>query len=157
LKATTLCAATCSATEVMSNADLVRAAYDCEFNRDRPGSLDAAILAFLAPLDPQVVFESDAGEPNPRVIRGQDGVREALECAPETWDAFRYEVSDVEELDPGRVMAWGRIHARPRASAERIELRFANIWTLRGGKAIRIQAYGDRATALAALESRGAA
>jgi ketosteroid isomerase-like protein len=149
--------ALCPATEVKNNADVIRAAYACEFDRTRAGSLDAAVLAFLSPLDSHVVFEPDASEPTARAIRGQDGVREALESAPKAWDAYRYEVSDVEELDPAHVLVWGRIYARPRASAQDVELRFANVWTLRDGKAIRIQAYCDRAKALAALRARDAA
>jgi ketosteroid isomerase-like protein len=133
------------------NAHIVRGAYACEFDRRRPESL-CLPAPFLSCLDPQIRFEPDAHEPTARVIRGQDRVRRMLESAQEMWDAYRYELSQVEDLDEDRVLVCGTVHARPRGNGTSLALPFANIWTLRDGKAVRIASYDDRAGALAALD-----
>jgi ketosteroid isomerase-like protein len=132
------------------NANIVRDAFDCEFDRRRPESLRLPV-PFLSCLDPQIRFEPDTHEPTARVIRGQEGVKRMLESAQEMWDAYRYELSLVEDLDEERVLVCGTVHARPRGNGTSLALPFANVWTLRDGKAVRIASYDDRAGALAAL------
>jgi ketosteroid isomerase-like protein len=134
------------------NADIVRQAYGCAFDRSDPESLRLPLVALVSRLDPQIRFEPDAHEPTARVIRGQDRVRRMLESAQEMWDAYRYELSQVEDLDGERVLVWGTVHARPRGNGTSLALPFANVWTLRDGKAVRIASYDDRAGALAALD-----
>jgi ketosteroid isomerase-like protein len=134
------------------NAEIVRQAYGCEFDRRRPESLRPPLVAFLSRLDPQIRFEPDSHEPTAQVIRGREGVREVLESALEEWEACRYELSQVKDLDDQRVFVCGTVHARARGSGAGVALPFANVWTLRAGKAVRIEAYGDGAEALAALE-----
>jgi ketosteroid isomerase-like protein len=133
------------------NADIVRQAYGCEFDRRDPKSLHLPLAALLSRLDPQIRFEPDAHEPTARVVRGQDGVRRMLESAQEMWDAYRYELSQIEDLDEERVLVCGTVHARPRGNGTHLALPFANVWTLRDGKAVRIESYDDRAEALAML------
>jgi hypothetical protein len=108
------------------------------------------MVALVSRLDPQICFEPDAHEPTSRVIRGQDGVKRMLESAQEMWDAYRYELSQIEDLDEERVLVCGTVHARPRGNGANLALPFTNVWTLRGGKAVRIEAY-DRAEALSKL------
>lgn len=108
-------------------------------------------LAFVSCLDPQVVFEPDRSEPGAKPVRGRDRVAGLLESAREAWESCRFELDDVRELDEERVLVCGTVRARARGTGAPLELSFANLWTLREGKAVRIAAFGDRAEALGAL------
>ena len=46
-----------------------------------------------------------------------------------------------------------RLTASGRGSGIDVESRYAHLWTLRGGKGVRVDAYYDRESALAALRA----
>jgi ketosteroid isomerase-like protein len=118
-----------------SNVEIVRRAYEA-WNR---GDFDAAAEV----LDPQIEWQMPSNIPDAGTYRGPDEDRRRLEEFLEAWDEFTV---DVEELiDEGdRVIA--RIRYGGLGSGSGIEVRGASadthVWTLRDGRAIRLEMRG---------------
>jgi uncharacterized protein len=127
--------------------ELLRRAYTIQFDRLSPGSVRAAIQAFVDLLGPEVEFEPLEDEPGERAVRGREAVMRLLEEASEDWDACRYEAHECIHLGEDRVMVTGRVIARGRDGGAEVDLPFAHVWTLRDGLASRIEAYADAAQA----------
>ena len=85
------------------------------------------------------------------VVRGRDAydawLRQEL---LEVWDEFRGENLEFTELPGNRVLLLGELVARGRASGVQTRTRFAQVAELRDGLVVRLTAYPDHASALAA-------
>jgi ketosteroid isomerase-like protein len=133
------------------NEEIVRIAYVFGFDRRQPQTLIAGRVALLSRLDPEVEFTPDASDPTATMTKGPGGIAQLLEGAARLWESWRYDISELEEIQPGRVLAAGRVIARRRGHRATLDLPFANVWTLRDRRVIRIEAYPDRAAAVGAL------
>jgi ketosteroid isomerase-like protein len=82
--------------------------------------------------------------------RGHHGVRSYMAQVYEAFEEYRPEVEDL--LDRGdKVITLAIEHGRGRGSGARVEARrTAHVWTMRAGKAIRLDLFLDRAKALEA-------
>jgi uncharacterized protein len=108
------------------------------------GDVDAA----LRNLDPEVeVVTSGAFLDRGAVYRGHQGVREFLGMLDDAFDEFSYEVLELKELDDDRVLALLRVTARGKGSGLEVGRDAAHLWTLRGDKALRLEAFADHASA----------
>jgi ketosteroid isomerase-like protein len=133
--------------------ELVRRIYDVEHDWSTPEREAAAVTAFLELLDPAIVYIAEAGQPSSVAYRGMAEIRRLLEAGGREWQCCRYRLEEAREVSGDRVLATGRVIARTRSSASRVNLAFAHVWTVRGGRAIRLEAYDDLADALTALRS----
>ena len=70
-----------------------------------------------------------------------------LDDGDEAFDDFTVELLDVDELD-GHVVASMRQRGRGKASGAEVDHRFTHVWTLRDGRAIRMQSFADRDDAI---------
>jgi ketosteroid isomerase-like protein len=84
------------------------------------------------------------------VYRGHEGVREFLEMVNESFDGLLYEPLELIELDDGRVLSLVRVTGRGRGSGVEVEMDAGHVWTLRGDKAVRLEAFADPESARAA-------
>jgi ketosteroid isomerase-like protein len=132
------------------NIELVRSAYAIGLDWTDPESGRPTVDALLDLLDPKVVFVSDAGQPGRIAYAGTGEFRHLLEQSSEEWERCRYEIGELVAADEERVLATGRVVARKRCGT-RVEVPFANVWTVRGGRAVRIESYADRGAALEAI------
>ena len=66
------------------------------------------------------------------------------------WDDFRLTVEGFSDADD-RVVVPFRVHARGRGSGVEVERRWAHIWTMRDGKAVRFEVTLDPEQALKAV------
>lgn len=107
--------------------------------------------ASLALVDDGVVFEEPPEQPAPRVARGRDEVARMMGEFEAAWDEHRSELEEVRALDGERVLALSVEHFRGRDGIK-IDQPSGTIFTIRGGKIVRMQSFWDRATALAASE-----
>jgi ketosteroid isomerase-like protein len=84
------------------------------------------------------------------VYRGHEGLRRYMAQVYEAFDDYRPEVEDF--LTSGdKVITLAIEHGRGRGSGARVEARqTAHVWTMRAGKAIRLDLYLDRERALEA-------
>ena len=105
-------------------------------------------------LDPNVVIDLSRSDFNPDVYRGHGGVRRWVENVDEVWDRFEAKIEEV--IDGGdRVVTAVRISGRRRGSGVEVEMRVFHVWTLRGGKVMRLTGgYRERTEALEAAGLR---
>jgi uncharacterized protein len=133
------------------NLQLVRRAYEA-FNR---GDFDRAAEL----LAPDVEWQTPPNLPEPGVWRGPDEVKQRMGELLEVFDEFQVKVIELIDADD-RVVALVRYKGRGSATGLAVEGAGvdAQIWTLRGGKAVQIETYSGTTAALEAvgLKNRGA-
>ena len=127
--------------------EIVRRAYE-KFSQQGPG--EELIHAYFAP---DIVFDvSPTGIPGLGTYRGYEGV---LSFFDDWFGAFPFEEweQEVEEIiDCGRdrVLALACQRGRGSRSGASAELEFAQLYTLRDGKFVRVDTYVDHSDALEA-------
>jgi uncharacterized protein len=123
------------------NVALVAACYDA-FNRGAWDEVEAAG-------DPAITLEEPAELPAPERPSGRDAVLRYLRSFETVWTDAVWETDEL--LDAGdKVLAEVRFRAIGRKSGVPVEMRWVHVWTVRQGRAYRIQAFLDRANALEA-------
>jgi ketosteroid isomerase-like protein len=91
---------------------------------------------------------------NPATYQGHDGIRQFYSEVQEVWERYVWEPEEM--LDEGDVVvALLRTEGRGRGSGVEIDRKTAMIWTLRGGKALRLRFYREPKSALEAVRLRG--
>ena len=112
------------------------------------GDLDG----MLAHMHPDFEWRPLEASPVARVYRGREQVRRYVEDWLSTFESLRLELEEPEEVGD-RVVVVVRGHGRGRASGVQLETRFCQVWTVRGGRALRMEEYATREEGLAALRS----
>ncbi len=121
------------------NVELVERIYEC-WLRGEPG---------YEHFDPDISMVESAALPGAASAHGIDAVRRYIESFAKHWDDIRFEPQ--EYLDAGdRVVVLARLVGRGKSSGVAVERTWAYVWTLRDGKALRMEGYADRAEAMAA-------
>ena len=124
------------------NVELVRNAME-RFRLDRREELIELIdPEFETTTPPSLSVEPDT-------YRGPDGVRRWWDAWEGTIDALRFELN--EAIDAGdRVVAVTRMVARSRTTGIEFEQAVTMVWTIRDGRAARLDAYPTREEGLRA-------
>jgi ketosteroid isomerase-like protein len=123
------------------NVELVRRGYDA-FAR---GDVDAV----LADLDQEIEVLSWPGIAGEDSYHGHAGFLAYAAGWLESWDEYR--LSPEEIIDAGdRVVVIYRAVGRGRGSGIEVETQLGHLWTIRDGKAVRLDIYRTRAEALEA-------
>jgi ketosteroid isomerase-like protein len=123
------------------NIALARRGYDAFSRGDING-----VLAFL---DPDVEVLDSPELPDHRVWRGHEGVLGNFRNIQSVVEG--YEVAPEEFIDAGdKLVVTVRVSGRGAGSGIRIEDRLLHVWTIRNGKAVRLENYRDRTQALTA-------
>jgi ketosteroid isomerase-like protein len=108
------------------------------------------VEGMLARMDPDFEWRPLEDSPVSRDVRGHEQVRRYVEDWLGTFDDLRLEIAGLSAVgDQVIVEVHGR--GRGRASGVALHNRFCQVWTLRGGKAVRMDEYGTRDQGLAAL------
>lgn len=132
----------------MSQADMqtLRDAYAAVSR----GDWDAA-MRFA---DPDLELKTADRVVNPGIYRGPAEVRRFFE---DLFEAFEEVIVEAEEFfergDQIAVFLFTRM--RPTGSSAMLENRIGHLWTMRDGRAIRLEVFPTREDALEAAESRG--
>jgi ketosteroid isomerase-like protein len=128
-----------------TSADLVRAFYAAA------AAGEPAAMQFF---DPDIEFRMPDVLPHGGTIHGVEALGRYFGEVQGRWEDFRAELDDT--VDGGdRVVALGRFCGRPRASGRYVEVPFALVWTVREGRAVRVDEYTDTALLLEALRPPG--
>jgi uncharacterized protein len=94
-------------------------------------------------------------EPEQTLLRGNhrgfDEVRRAIEAQLEVWEEFTIEPEEFHEVGD-RVAVPIRQRARGGSSGVEVEIRIGHLWTIRGGKVIRLEVFPAREDAREAAE-----
>jgi ketosteroid isomerase-like protein len=88
--------------------------------------------------------------PERRVYRGKERIRELAMIGPEGFDDYRFELERIVELDDGRALGLFLIRGNIKGSGVPLETEFGGIYTLRGEKFLRIEAFFSWADAIQA-------
>jgi uncharacterized protein len=127
-------------------ADL-HAAY-AAFNR---GDIDTAVK----PLDAQIEWSEPVEFPGGGTYHGRDGARRYL---TQSRAALAEGSSEPEQfiLSGNKIVVFVHAHVRPKGSSEWSDVRLADVYTVRDGKAIQMRAFADRQEALRWAGAEGA-
>jgi ketosteroid isomerase-like protein len=118
----------------------LRAAY-AAFNR---GDIDSALI----PFDPQIEWTEPSEFTGGGVpYHGLDGVKRYLTQSRAAWAEG---ASEPEQLIPvgNRIVVFVHAHFRLQGSHQWNDVRLADIYTIRNGKAIQMRAFADREQAM---------
>jgi uncharacterized protein len=113
-----------------ANVDLVRTIYE----RFRAGDTEGG----LALHHPEIEVHDRPEAPDPQVYRGHEGVLESLSVSQVAFDDL--DIVPEEFVDEGdRVVVLFRFVGTGRASGIHVDERLVHVWTVRDGKAIRME------------------
>jgi ketosteroid isomerase-like protein len=131
--------------EAMSKTvEQLRGSYDALNRRDIDGT--------VAVLDEHATWVEHSELPEAGSYQGRETIRAFLEQFLESWDQFEQRIEEVQEKD-GCVLLFIRLNARGTGSGIEVESRYAHLWLMRAGRGVRVDAYYDRESALAALRA----
>jgi ketosteroid isomerase-like protein len=124
------------------NVEIVRRIWEADQRRD----VDAVHAAYA----PDIEWQDNTGMWGDwGVAHGLDGIRQAWSRWYEAFEDVQIEFGEVAEVGDNVVVTYP-LYARGRASGAEVNQPFTLVWTLRGGKVIRVRSYSDRAEALEA-------
>jgi ketosteroid isomerase-like protein len=119
------------------NAELIRGVYGFNWAAvdDRGRGLAAASEVMAA--DVEAHISPEVGD---RTLHGLEGFAVFVEGLEEDFSEFRYQAEHFEELSAERIVVTGHIRARGRRSNMPLSAPFGHVWTLHGGKAVKVEA-----------------
>jgi ketosteroid isomerase-like protein len=132
------------------NVEVVRRAVEA-FNEAGMGS--ETTLSFF---DEAVVFEEPPEQPGARMARGRESTSRLFAQFDEAWEYHRSQPEEIRAIDDERVLMLSVEHFRGREGIE-LAQPAGTIFTVSGGKIVRMQSFWERANALEALGLRGEA
>jgi ketosteroid isomerase-like protein len=110
------------------------------------GDIDAAMEALAEDAE----WHESEVLPDTGVYEGREAIRAFLTEFLASWERFHQTVEDVHE-EGDRVLVMIHLQATGRGSTAGVDARYAHLWTVSGGRGARVDAFYDRAEALAAL------
>jgi ketosteroid isomerase-like protein len=119
------------------NVEIIRAIYD-DWSRGELG---------LDRFDPEITMVESETIPGAPSAEGIDAVRRYIESFPNYWADIRIEPQEFIEAGE-QVVVIARLIGRGKRSGVEVERLWAYVWTLREQRALRMEAYADRAEAL---------
>ena len=127
------------------NVEIARQSYDAYVRGDMEAS--------LAIIDPEIeIYDHDildAGE-----YRGLEGMLRWQADWDSSWESWRWEAEDFVDVGD-RVVVVLRLYAKGRHSGVDVERLDGAVWTMRGGKAVRLDYYGSKEEALKSVGLSG--
>jgi ketosteroid isomerase-like protein len=88
--------------------------------------------------------------PDTGIYRGREAIRSFLTDFLASWERFDQTVEEVRR-EGDRVLVLIHLEATGRGSAADVDARYAHLWTVSGGRGVRVDAFYDRDEALEAL------
>jgi ketosteroid isomerase-like protein len=122
--------------------DTVIASYEALNDRDIDAAMDA--------LAEDAEWHESEVLPDTGVYRGREAIRSFLTDFLASWERFNQTVEEVRQ-EGNRVLVLIHLEATGRGSAADVDARYAHLWTVSGGRGIRVDAFYDRDEALEAL------
>jgi ketosteroid isomerase-like protein len=102
-------------------------------------------------IDPEFVWDMSTFRnwPEQQTYEGIDGARKFLADWTGSWDDWQLEIEDLRDAGD-KVVAIVRQRGRSKATGLPVDMHFAQVWTLRNGKQIRMEMYATPEDALRA-------
>jgi ketosteroid isomerase-like protein len=118
-----------------SNSEILSALYDSFAKGDIPSVLQA--------FDPQIEWTDAEGFPTAGTFRGPDAiVQNVFMPLGSEWDGFSVSPEQLIEQDDN-VVAVGTYTGKFKATGKSMKARFAHVWQIKDGKAIRFEQIVD--------------
>src|SRR3954464_15912822 len=128
----------------MTAVEQLRAAYEA-LNR---GGINGTVEV----LDEHATWVEHSDMPEAGSYSGRETIRDFLLQFLESWDRFEQRIEEVQEED-GCVLLFIQLVAQGRGSGIDVQSRYAHLWSMRDGRGVRVDAFYDRDSALAALRA----
>lgn len=94
--------------------------------------------------DPNVEIHTAVGEFGGTVYSGFEGLRQWVDDMHEVFDEWRLDLQELEEVDPGRVLAVGSVHLRGRGSGATVDQPCAWLFDHTDGVMTRFEPFLNR-------------
>lgn len=112
------------------------------------GDLDAALECVHDDLE----FDwSDSIGPFAGTYKGRDGLTRFWTEMLEAWEQFSPEIEEILDCGPKGLITLDVVRARGKGSGIDMESRGAMLWTVQGGKIVRVKMFQTKADALEAV------
>jgi ketosteroid isomerase-like protein len=129
------------------DVDFIRTVYEA-FNRAaQSGDVAPWIEAFF---DQEVEWRLAEDQPDAGPFRGHEGVKRLFDGWLEAWDDWALEPEEFIEAGDAWVVQV-RIHGRGKESGMKIEVPYAHVVKLRGGRIVEVHDYSTKKEALQAV------
>jgi ketosteroid isomerase-like protein len=97
------------------------------------GNGDCEIALALA--DPLIRWDERASRPDGDLVWKHEDVQRAMRRYLDSWETYGFDVEDIAEVGPGKVVAICREHGKPKEGAA-IDRRFGGLWVVGNGKIV---------------------
>jgi ketosteroid isomerase-like protein len=97
------------------------------------GNGDCEIALALA--DPLIRWDERASRTDGDLVWKHEDVQRAMRRYLDSWETYRFDVEDIAEVGPGKVVAICRERGKPKDGAE-IDRRFGGLWVVEAGKIV---------------------
>jgi ketosteroid isomerase-like protein len=87
----------------------------------------------LALSGPQVRWDERASRSDGDLVWGQDKVQRAMRRYLDSWEDYRFDVEDLAEVGPGKVVGICRERGKPK-DGPAVDRRFGGLWVVEAGK-----------------------
>ncbi len=124
------------------NVEAVRSVYA----RWAVGDFQSSLEVF----DPLMLFVMTPGFPETGAYLGVERVREYTRGFLDAWSRVAIEAEELQEAD-NSIVASVRQHGVGGGSGAETDLRYFQVWTFRGSKAIRLENFRERDQAMEAV------
>ena len=124
--------------------ELLKESYAALNRRDIDGT--------MAVLDADAKWVEHSDLPEAGSYEGRETIRAFLEQFLDSWDEFEQQIEEVH-VEEDCVLLFIRLTASGRGSGIDVQSRYAHLWIMRDDRAVRVDAYYDRDSALAALRA----
>jgi ketosteroid isomerase-like protein len=94
-------------------------------------------LALAAPL---IRWDERASRPDGDLVWGHDDVQRAMRHYLDGWAEYRFEVEDIAEVGPGKVVGICREHGEPKEGGT-VDRRFGGLWVVEDSKIVSWATY----------------
>ena len=95
------------------------------------GNGDCEIALALA--DPLIRWDERASRPDGDLVWKHDDVQRAMRRYLDSWESYRFDVEEIAEVGPGKVVAICRERGKPKDGVE-VDRRFGGLWVVNEGK-----------------------
>jgi ketosteroid isomerase-like protein len=102
------------------------------------GNGDCEIALALA--DPLIRWDERASRPDGDLVWGHDDVDRAMRRYLDSWESYRFELEDIAEVGPGKVVGICRERGKPKEGAE-VDRRFGGLWVVEHSRIVSWATY----------------
>jgi ketosteroid isomerase-like protein len=102
------------------------------------GNGDCEIALALA--DPLIRWDERASRPDGDLVWGDDEVQRAMRHYLDGWEQYRFDVEEIAEVGPGKVVGICRERGKPKDGVQ-VDRRFGGLWVVEDGKIVSWTTY----------------